>query len=202
MPTKIAFLGLGNIGSGVFNLLKENGFTIKHKVDVEFQVKYALVRDLDKQRSVTLGDTIITDNIDDILGDSEVTIVAEFLGGIHPATDYMEKCLRAGKSIVTANKEALANSWHTLEDAAKDNNVGLYYEASVGGGIPIISTVINSLQANNVSTVMGIINGTTNYILTKMSDDGKDYQDVLSAAQSKGLAEPDPTSDVEGTDAA
>lgn len=202
MHTKIAFLGLGNIGSGVFKLLDRNRFSIKHKVDVEFHIKYALVKDVNKKRDLELNDTILTDNIDDILNDDEVTIVAEFLGGISPATSYMERCLKAGKSVVTANKEALANSWHILESVAKEHNVGLYYEACVGGGIPIISTVKNSLQANNVSIVMGIINGTTNYILTKMSDEGKDYLEVLKAAQSKGLAEPDPTSDVEGTDAA
>ena len=120
---------------------------------------------------------------------------------MEPALEYVEALLKAGKTVVTANKELLANNWPRLEQAARSSGAGLYYEAAVGGGIPIIRTINNSLQANKINMLMGIINGTTNYILTKMSDAKLSYQDVLQEAMTKGIAEPDPTNDVEGYDA-
>ena len=126
----------------------------------------------------------------------------EFLGGEQPATEYMLRALRAGKTVVTANKVALALNWHRLQAAAQENKAGLYYEASVCGAIPIINVLQNSLQANRIGHMMGIINGTTNYILSRMYDNGEDYKDVLGDAQRLGLAEPNPAADVEGLDAA
>ena len=127
--------------------------------------------------------------------------MAEFLGGVDPAFEYMEKLLLAGKTVVTANKEVIAHRWPDLERAARQGNAGLYYEASVCGGIPVIKMINESLQANEITSILGIINGTTNHMLTRMSA-GLGYGEALAEAQAAGLAEPDPTSDVGGHDAA
>jgi homoserine dehydrogenase len=198
---KIGFLGCGNIGTGVYKILQENGKEISHREGLELKVEKILVRDVKKTRAANVDTGLLTDNIDDIVGNPEITIVAEFMGGVEPARDYILKALESGKSVVTANKEVMAKHWHELEKAAQQNGVGLYYEASVAGGIPIIKVVRESLQANRVHELMGIINGTTNYILTKMSEEGRSFNEVLAEAQRLGYAEPDPTADVEGYDA-
>ncbi len=198
----IGFLGCGNVGGGVWKLLQ--GFTeeLEHRNDLTVRVKKVLVRSLNKQRSCDVPQELLTTNPDDVLLDSEITLVAEFMGGEHPATEYMLKALENGKTVVTANKVALALNWHALQAMAEKHHVGLYYEASVCGAIPIIGALNNSLQANRIESMMGIINGTTNYILSRMTENGENYADVLADAQKLGLAEPDPTSDVEGMDAA
>ena len=201
MKRKIAFLGVGTVGSGVYQVLKENESVILHRDGVEFDIKKILVGNIDKKRNIAFDKDVLTDDFEEILGDSEITLVGEFMGGVHPALEYVEALLKAGKTVVTANKELLANNWPRLEQAARSSGAGLYYEAAVGGGIPIIRTINNSLQANKINMLMGIINGTTNYILTKMSDEKLSYQDVLQEAMTKGIAEPDPTNDVEGYDA-
>lgn len=198
----LGFLGCGNVGGGVWNLLSGFEQEIAHRDDVHFRVKKVLVRDVNKARSCAVPKELLTSNPDDVLADPDITMVAEFMGGEHPATDYMLRALQAGKTVVTANKVALALNWHTLQAAAVESGAGLYYEASVCGAIPIIRTLQDSLQANRIHTVMGIINGTTNYILTRMTQGGEAYEDVLADAQKLGLAEPDPTNDVEGYDAA
>jgi len=137
-----------------------------------------------------------------VIADPEISIVAEFMGGEQPATEYMLTALKNRKTVVTANKVAVALNWHRLQAAAQDSHVGLYYEASVCGAIPIINTLMSPLQANRINKLMGIINGTTNYILSRMYDNGENYTDVLADAQKLGLAEPNPASDVEGMDAA
>ena len=160
------------------------------------------MRSLNKARSCSVPAEVLTTNPADVLEDPEITMVAEFMGGEQPATDYLLSALEHGKTVVTANKVAVALNWHRLQEAAQRNNAGLYYEASVCGAIPIISTLMTPLQANRIDTLMGIINGTTNYILSRMYDCGEDYAAVLADDQRLGLAEPDPANDVEGTDAA
>ncbi len=198
---KIAFLGLGNVGCGVYNVLEKNARIIKHRDDVTFDIKKILVRDTRKERGVQPKSGVLTSSFDEILLDPEIEIVVEFMGGIEPASEYVERLLRAKKTVVTANKDMIANCWPQLEQAAKESGSGLYYEASVGGGMPIIRTLTHSMQANRLHKVMAIINGTTNHILTSMSEKGLSYQDALSDAKKLGLAEPDPTNDVKAYDA-
>ena len=198
----IGFLGCGNIGSGVYRLLAERGGEIERNEGVSFCVKRALVRSLAKKRACDVPQEILTDRPEDVLGDPEISIVMEFMGGVEPAASYIIRALCAGKTVVTANKMALATRWNEITDAAAKHGAGLYYEASVCGAIPIIRAMNDSLQANRITSVMGIINGTTNYILSRMSSEDAAYADVLADAQRLGLAEPDPTADVEGYDAA
>jgi homoserine dehydrogenase len=198
----IGFLGCGNVGSGVWRLLEGFGDAIEHRAGLRFHVKKVLVRDLTKKRDVAFPADVLTDNPDDVLTDPEIQIVAEFLGGEEPAYKYLLRALGAGKTVVTANKVAFALHWHELQKAAKASGAGLYYEAAVCGAIPIIHSLEESLQANFIDKIYGIVNGTTNYILTRMSKNGEDYATVLKDAQKLGLAEPDPAADVEGLDAA
>ena len=198
----IGFLGCGNVGGGVWELLKSFAPEIVHRDHVSIRVKRVLVRDVTKARSCSVPPELLTTDPADVLYDPEISLVAEFMGGEQPATDYMLTALKNGKTVVTANKVAVALNWHRLQAAAQQSRVGLYYEASVCGAIPIISTLMTPLQANRIDKLMGIINGTTNYILSRMYHYGEDYDLVLRDAQKLGLAEPNPASDVEGMDAA
>ena len=198
----IGFLGCGNVGGGVWSLLTGFSREIAHRDSLSIRIKRVLVRDVNKTRACGVPHELLTTNADDVVNDPEISIVVEFMGGEQPATDYMLRALENGKTVVTANKVAIALNWHRLQAAAQRNHVGLYYEASVCGAIPIINTLMQPLQANRIDSLMGIINGTTNYILTRMANEGAAYADVLADAQRLGLAEPDPTADVEGYDAA
>ena len=198
----IGFLGCGNVGGGVWNLLESFRKEIAHRDHLKIRVKKVLVRDPSKVRSCSVPRELLTTQVEDVVADPEISIVVEFMGGEQPATEYMLQALRAGKTVVTANKVAVALNWHRLQAAAQERHVGLYYEASVCGAIPIIDTLMHSLQANRINHLMGIINGTTNYILSRMYERGEDYKDVLEDAKRLGLAEPNPSSDVEGYDAA
>lgn len=198
----IGFLGCGNVGGGVWELLQGFAAEIAHRDHVTIRVKKVLVRDKSKQRSCSVPQEVLTTEPGDVLYDPEISLVAEFMGGEQPATEYMLLALKNGKTVVTANKVAVALNWHRLQKAAQEHQVGLYYEASVCGAIPIISTLMTPLQANRIDKLMGIINGTTNYILSRMYQNGEDYDLVLRDAQKLGLAEPNPASDVEGMDAA
>ncbi|MBO2517241.1 MAG: homoserine dehydrogenase, partial [Clostridiales bacterium] len=198
----MGFLGCGNIGCGVWNLLENFKEELAHRYNVEIFVKKVLVRSLSKARGANVPADVLTTDVADVTDDPDITLIAEFMGGEEPATAYMIRSMEHGKTVVTANKMAVALNWHLLQASAEKNKVGLYYEASVCGAIPIIRTVTDSLQANRIQSMMGIVNGTTNYILTRMSQKGEDYAAVLADAQKLGLAEPDPTSDVEGYDAA
>ncbi|MDO4484650.1 MAG: homoserine dehydrogenase [Clostridia bacterium] len=198
----IGFLGCGNVGGGVWRLLENMREEIARRDGLSIRVKKVLVRSVKKVRDCGIPQGLLTDNPDDVLADPEITMVAEFMGGEHPAADYLIRALENGKTVVTANKVALALNWPKLQAAAEKTGAGLYYEASVCGAIPVIGALRGSLESNRISNVMGIINGTTNYILTRMSEQGEDYAAVLADAQRLGLAEPDPTSDVEGFDAA
>jgi homoserine dehydrogenase len=198
---KIALLGIGNVGSGVWKILDTNKNEIRKRSGYDIEVKKILVKDINKNRSIKVPEGVLTDNIDDILNDDEIRIVVELMGGIEPAKDYMMKAIRRRKHVVTANKLVIATRGSELIDAANEEGIMLYYEASVGGGIPIIHGINESLTANKIEEIIGIINGTTNYILTKMSLEGMDFETALKEAQLKGYAEADPTSDVEGHDA-
>lgn len=198
----IGFLGCGNIGSAVYKLLEEHGKEIEQNEGVAFEVRKILVRDVKKARALNVPDGVFTDNPQDVVNHPEISIVMEFLGGEQPAAQYVIRALEAGKTVVTANKMALSLHWKEILHAARSGGSGMYFEASVCGAVPVIRAMSSSLQANRISSVMGIINGTTNYILSRMSREGAAYETVLADAQRQGLAEPDPTADVEGYDAA
>ena len=193
---KIALLGLGTVGSGIYRVIEQEKHNIEHKEEISFTVSKVLARGY----SIPIPEEIKAKDIDEIVNDPEIEIVAEVMGGIHPAMDFIIALLKAGKTVVSANKELIAKHWPEIEKVAKENNAGFYYEASVGGAIPIIKAVWDSLQANTISAVYGIVNGTTNYILSKMSDEGGDYAEVLKEAQDLGYAEANPSSDVDGFD--
>ena len=195
----VAILGFGVVGSGTAEVLSENLALIEARIHKKLNIKYIL--DLRDFPDSPFADRIIHDfNI--ILEDPEITLVAEMMGGSHPAYDFSIACLRAGKSVVTSNKEVVANFGDELLEVAKENNVRYMFEASVGGGIPIIRPLSNDLAANNVLSIDGILNGTTNYILTQMSTTGAAFEDALKEAQAKGYAEANPAADVDGIDAA
>lgn len=195
----VAVMGYGTVGSGVVEVLKTNKDAIAKRVGEELNVKYVLdLRDFP-------GDPvqeIITHNFDDILNDEEVSVVAEVMGGIEPAYTFTKKCLLAGKSVCTSNKALVEKHGAELLAIAKEKNVNYLFEASVGGGIPIIRPLHTCLTADVIEEISGILNGTTNYMLTKMSAEGADYADVLKDAQNKGYAERNPEADVEGHDPA
>lgn len=198
----IGFLGCGNVGCGVWELLHGFAKEMAHRNDLKIFIKKVLVRDVNKPRHAVIPKELLTANPEDVLSDPEISLVVEFMGGEQPATAYMLRALENGKTVITANKVAVALNWHVLQHAAQKSGVGLYYEASVCGAIPIIHTITESLQANRITKLMGIINGTTNYILSRMTEQGESYDAVLFEAQRLGLAEPDPAADVEGLDAA
>ncbi|HEY8889753.1 MAG TPA: homoserine dehydrogenase [Clostridium sp.] len=198
---KIAILGFGNIGTGVWRILQENKKEIMKRSNYEIEVSKILVNDINKKRDIVLPAGILTDNINDIINDDSIKIVVELVGGREEAKQYMIRAMRAKKHIVTANKLVIANWGEELFKIAEEENVLFYYEASVAGGIPIIREINESLTANRIEQIIGIINGTTNYILSKMTNDGISFDEALKEAQAKGYAEADPTSDVDGFDA-
>ncbi|MGI6204125.1 MAG: homoserine dehydrogenase [Anaerovoracaceae bacterium] len=199
---KIGLLGFGNVGSGTYDTLEMNRKKIERETGLTFTVARALVRDPSKPRRTSAPAEIFTKDPADIIGNPDIDIVCEVLGGLEPSTQYMLDAMNAGQHVVSANKAAIANSFDKLTETARKNNVEFRIEASVGGGIPVLSAITSVLGANEFSRVMGICNGTTNYILTKMTDEGLDYDEVLKDAQEKGFAEADPTADVEGIDVA
>lgn len=195
---KVGILGFGTVGYGVYRIITDGNKNISSKNNMDLKVSGVLVRTMDEP-NVKYAKELCTTNIDDIVK-SDADIVVECIGGNNPAKEFILACLNAKKHVVTSNKEVIAKNWQELEKAARDNGVGLYIEATVGGGIPIIRTIVDSMQANKIEKVMGIINGTTNYILTKMSDEEGEFNEVLSEAQRLGYAEADPKNDVEGYD--
>ena len=195
----IALLGFGVVGSGTAEVLTQNKALIEKKVGQEINIKYIL--DLREFPDSPFADRIVHDfNV--IANDPEVSVVAEMMGGSHPAYEFTMDCLKAGKSVVTSNKEVVANFGTELLAVAKENGVSYLFEASVGGGIPIIRPLREDLASNNVTAISGILNGTTNYILTRMDVEGASFADVLKDAQRLGYAEANPAADVEGLDAA
>ena len=195
----IAILGFGVVGSGTAEVLTANKKSIEKRCGCEYNIKYIL--DLREFPESPFADKVVHDfNV--ILNDPDVSIVAEMMGGSHPAYDFSIACLRAGKHVVTSNKEVVSTFGTELCKVAAENGVRYLFEASVGGGIPIIRPMINDLASNNVTQVSGILNGTTNYILTKMRDCGESFDNALKEAQRLGYAEANPSADVDGIDAA
>jgi len=197
----VGLLGMGTVGTGVVKILTRNAHDILQKVGMPVVIKKIMVRQLDKTRIVG-SDAEFTTNFDDILNDKDIDIVVELIGGIEPAKDYILRALRAGKHVITANKDVVAKFGQEILEVAEEHKVDFLFEASVAGGIPIIRPLKQCLAANKISEVVGIINGTTNYMLTKMTNEGLDFDSVLAEAQAKGYAEADPTADVGGLDAA
>ena len=199
---QIALLGLGTVGTGVYKVLKAQKEEISHKVGTEIQLKKILVRNTKKAAEKLDDPSVLTTEWKSILEDPEIYVVVEVMGGIEPASSYILDDLHAGKSVVTANKDLLASHGKELMDAAAEAKVDLLFEASVAGGIPIIRPLKECLAGNQISEVMGIVNGTTNFILTKMAEEGMEFQEALALATELGYAEADPTADIEGLDAA
>lgn len=198
MSVKFAVLGHGVVGSGVVELFYKNKNSIEKRAGTEMDVKYIL--DLREFPDSPYADKF-TKNFDDILNDDEVTAVAECMGGVEPAFTFVKACLEKGKSVSTSNKELVAEKGDILLQAAKEHNCNFFFEASVGGAIPIIRPLHRCLAANDITKIAGILNGTTNFILTKMYNENMAFADALSLAQQLGYAEKDPTADVEGHDA-
>ncbi|MGX0678593.1 homoserine dehydrogenase [Staphylococcus capitis] len=196
----IALLGLGTVGSGVVKIIEENRQQIKDTINKDIVIKHILVRDKSKRRPLNISQYHLTEDIDEILGDESIDIVVEVMGGIEPTVDWLRTALK--KNVITANKDLLAVHLKLLEDLAESNGVALKFEASVAGGIPIVNAINNGLNANNISKFMGILNGTSNFILSKMTREQTNFEDALDEAQRLGFAEADPTDDVEGVDAA
>jgi homoserine dehydrogenase len=198
----LGLLGCGTVGSGVVKLLAQNQHTIARRAGEEIKIKRVLERDAEKCLQSGLDTGSMAAHIDEILDDEQIQIVVELIGGIQPALDYILQAMRKGKHVVTANKDLIAEHGQILFETAAACKVDFYFEASVAGGIPIIYPLKQSLAANRIKEVIGILNGTTNYILTKMSREGRPYEEILAEAQALGYAEADPTADVEGLDAA
>lgn len=199
---KVGMLGIGNIGRGTYQALEMNHDRILETTGLDIEIVRILNRHPEKDRGIDVPKEKYTPDIKDILEDPEISIVVELIGGIEPATEYMAEAIKHGKSVVTANKAAIAANGKYLAELAQEHHVLLRFEAAVAGGIPILTSLTTALLSNRFSEVHGILNGTTNYILTQMSEYGKDYAEVLKDAQAKGFAEADPTADVEGLDAA
>ena len=197
----VALLGLGVVGGGTYRILTAQREYIRQNDGIDIEIKCVLEKNLERCKELGVDLSIVSTDIDRVVNDPEISVVAEFFGGIEPAKTFLIKALEAGKSIVTANKEMFSKNWPELEAAAERGGGGLYFEASCAGGIPIIRTLTDGMQANRVTSLKGIVNGTTNYILSRMSDEGVDYAACLKDAQALGYAEADPTADVEGFDA-
>ncbi len=199
---KVGLLGMGTVGSGVLKILEMNKEQIKNRAGAAIEVKKILVRDLHKERPVKVDRQQLTTDPRDILHDPEIDVVVEVIGGTGDARRYIEEALRNKKFVVTANKDLMATAGTELLHLAREHNRNIYYEASVGGGIPLIRPLKHSLGANRIIRLLGIINGTTNYILTKMSMEKMEFEAALAEAQARGFAEQDPSNDLEGKDAA
>ena len=200
--TGVGLLGMGVVGGGVADVLANDAQAMTRKVGCPVQLRRVLVRDTSRPRSPDLPAAMLTTEAQEVLNDEDVSIVIELLGGEEPARSYICQALQSGRHVVTANKEVIAKYGPELMAEARRNSVSLRFEASVAGGIPIIAPLTRDLLANEITSIHAIINGTTNYILTRMAQDRADFSDVLREAQARGYAEADPSNDVEGTDAA
>ena len=197
----IGLLGLGTVGTGVYKLLARRADVMEHTAGAVLEVRKILVHSLEKKRD-GIDPALLTDDWKEIINDEEIQIVVEVMGGMEPAKTIILEALKAGKNVVSANKDLIAEEGRILLDTAQENGKDFLFEAAVAGGIPIIRPLKQCLAGNEISDVMGIMNGTTNYILTKMTEDGMEFEDALKKAQELGYAEADPTADVEGLDAA
>lgn len=198
----IALLGLGTVGSGVVKIIEENRQQIQDTLNKDIVMKHILVRDKSKKRPLNISQYHLTEDVNEILNDDSLDIIVEVMGGIEPTVDWLRTALKNKKHVITANKDLLAVHLKLLEDLAEENGVALKFEASVAGGIPIVNAINNGLNANNISKFMGILNGTSNFILSKMTKEQTTFEEALDEAKRLGFAEADPTDDVEGVDAA
>lgn len=198
----IGLLGLGTVGSGVVKIIERNQDKLIHQIGCPVRIKKILVKNLNKDRDVEVPEEKLTLNPADVLDDPEIDVIIEVMGGIDETRGYLLEALKNKKHVVTANKDLMALYGSELLTVATDNQCDLFYEASVAGGIPILRGLVDGLSSDRITKMMGIVNGTTNFILTKMSKNGSAYENVLKEAQALGYAEADPTSDVSGLDAA
>jgi homoserine dehydrogenase len=198
----IGLIGFGNIGTGLVNAINQNAPVMGERLGVKLRLARIADADIKRKRDAEYDQSILTNDANELINDPNIHIVVELVGGLEPARTFVEKALKNGKHVVSANKAMLATFGGELWQTARENNVALLYEASVGGGIPIIRALQTGLAANNIQKVYGILNGTCNYILTHMEQDGRAFETVLAEAQAHGFAEPDPTYDVEGYDTA
>ncbi|QSX08972.1 homoserine dehydrogenase [Alkalibacter rhizosphaerae] len=197
---KIALLGMGTVGSGVYEIINEEKGNYFAKAQEKITIKKVLVRDKGKKRNDFIDEEILTESFDEILNDEEINAVIFAMGGLEPEFTFMKRSMEKGKHVITANKAVVSEYFEELLNLAKKHNVMFLFEASVGGGIPIITSLKGTLQINQIDEIKGILNGTTNYILSKMSSEGKAFADVLQQAQEMGFAEADPSADVDGFD--
>jgi homoserine dehydrogenase len=195
-------MGFGNIGVGTYQGIEINHDAIAAKTGLDLRVVKIAELDIDRPRPVSPDRSLFTKDSNEVFQDPSIDVVVELIGGIEPATTFMIEAMKHGKHVVTANKAAIAANYEKLTDAAKEAGVLFRFEASVGGGIPVINAITTVLQSNQIEEVTGIMNGTTNFILTQMTQAGRPYADILKEAQEKGFAEADPTADVEGIDIA
>ena len=198
---RAALLGFGTVGTGVYKVLQKQKEDMIPKLGSQIEIKKILVRNLEKAAAKVEDPAVLTNNWDEIVNDPEIDIVIELIGGIEPARSYILAAINAGKHVVTANKDLIAVHGKELLDAAEAHHVDFLFEAAVAGGIPIIRPLKECLAGNHMAEVMGIVNGTTNFILTKMTQDGMEFKDALALATELGYAEADPTADIEGLDA-
>ena len=198
----IGLIGFGTIGSGVVEVLNKNLRLLENKVNKKVKLKKVVDLDIKTDRGVYISPELLSTDIDDILEDPEIDIVIELIGGYQPALKFILRAMENGKHVVTANKALIAKHWDEIISSAQRNHVRICFEASVGGGIPLLQPLNEGLAANHFESIYGIINGTANYILTKMSEEGRNFEDVLREAQEMGYAESDPTFDIEGDDSA
>lgn len=197
----VAILGIGTVGTGAYKIIESQKDEFPYKTGSKINISKVLVRNKNKKRE-GINENLITDDWSEIINDDSIKIVIEVMGGIEPAKTYISEALKKGKSVVTANKDLIASYGSELLDLAKENKCDILFEAAVAGGIPIIRPLKQCLAANKIEEVMGIVNGTTNFILSNMTDEGMEFDDALKLAQELGYAEADPTADVEGYDAA
>lgn len=198
----IGILGLGTVGGGTYDILNMNKSLIIKRTGVDYQIKKILCKNPKRIKEHDIDSSIITENPEDIISNDDIDIVVEAIGGIEPALSWIKKSMENKKHVVTPNKAVVAENFLLLNNLAKENNVEFKMEACVAGGIPILTSITEALSGNEFSEVLGIFNGTTNYILSKMTDENLPYEVALKDAQNKGFAESDPTSDVEGIDIA
>ncbi|MGM7703826.1 homoserine dehydrogenase [Pseudalkalibacillus sp. Hm43] len=198
----VGLLGLGTVGTGVVKVIENHQDKLMHQIGCPVQIKKALVKDLHKLRDVDIDTTILTLEADDVLLDPEIDVVVEVMGSIEETKEHLVKAIRNKKHVVTANKDLMAVHGPELLHLASENECDLFYEASVAGGIPILRGLADGLASDRITKMMGIVNGTTNFILTKMTKEGRSFDDVLAEAQAHGFAEADPSADVGGLDAA
>ncbi|MFW6022640.1 MAG: homoserine dehydrogenase [Halanaerobiaceae bacterium] len=199
---KVGLLGLGTVGSGVYSIIEKHAESLKRKVGTDLVIEKILVNTIDKKRDIDFNKTLLTDNPDEILDNPEIDMVVELIGGEEPAHNYIIQAINKGKAVVTANKLVIAKYDQEILKLASEKGVNVSFEGSVAGGIPVIRPLKESFAANQIEKMYGILNGTTNYILTKMTQEKRDFQEVLKEAQELGYAESDPTSDISGADAA